>query len=145
MNKYLDTNKILKQINFLHYITFLDNIKSIKLNGLVLGKESFKFGDTPKLNGIYLFHKNNKDIIKDFKKTFPFKKLFLIKVDISKLDFNSFCADEDYYKYHKPKRLPYPKDLEIYKQNFLKSLEEQGTAIYLDNIDKKYLKSYKKV
>lgn len=130
----------LQKIKYLYHITKKYNKNDIINNGLIIGKESSNYGVKPLNMGIYLYHKNNIDVEYDMRSIFPNDELIKIKIDITKLKFGKFIADEDFYKYNKQK-INYPSNKYEYSLGFMESLNNFGLCCYVDNISNEHIKN----
>lgn len=127
---YIQDNKkpYNRSIKILNHITFLEDLQSIKKEGLVPRKKSSKYGNPPILKAVYLYHNNNTHLPNEFKKMYRGKKFIVVKVDGTKLDKNKFSADEDFYRYPLKRKVP---SLNKMKQDAFDCLETRGTIAYL--------------
>lgn len=120
-----------RSIKVLNHITFLENLQTIKKEGLVPRKRYSKYGNPPILKAVYLYHSNNAALPNEFKKMYQGSNLIIVKVDGAKLDKGKFSADEDFYRYPRKRKVP---SLDRMKQDAFDCLETRGSIAYLDTI-----------
>jgi lipopolysaccharide export LptBFGC system permease protein LptF len=138
------------RIRYLYHLSFIERHKSIMKEGLKIKQKRVGFGNKNKFQAIYLYDK---------RKSFRFDDSFLsiyisnlensdvyytdivrYKIDISKLDPNSFIADEDLYdEPFKDLILP---ELKVLKKDAQQSLDQIETVAYLKNIPKNAIIDY---
>ncbi len=138
LDKHINMKSLLKDKKYevLNHITFKENIDNIKRKGLIPRKKYSKYGNIPKLKATYLFHANNKSVIKDFKKTFKNRYVVVISIKTNRLFPDLFYADEDYYRYPYKRKLP---DESGMKRDAAACLIDRGVVAYKGIISSKYI------
>lgn len=131
-----DISTLIKgKYKILNHLTFIEDIPSIKKKGLIPKKNYSKYGNLPILNAVYLYHISASDVIKNFKKTFPNRKIVNIKIDAVKLNSQLFIADEDFYRYPYKRKIPSEEKM---RKDAIQCLKDRGTIAYKGVIPLKY-------
>ena len=127
-------------VRYLYHATSEKNVPSILKKGLRTGRKPSGYGNTPVKSNVYLYHRNNRDVLSELKNILAKTeaKPSVLSIHTSGMDSDKFAADEDYYRYNAKRSrrgLKKKYDPAVYGKDYLKSLETVGLVSYSGNIE----------